>query len=519
MAITFPNIDRSDISFYTGNLLPGSLVAYLGHVPDESTYKFLNQFVPYDQTYTNGVIGDAYVYQGVVGSGSTWRLSYGPFAGQLAIIYNSSGQSIAQLGTKYSLRMRDGELLPDDPSQPTGVVVRFYNPPVTPLYFNVTSSTRTVSTITFELFNYGTAFSSCQVMIEKFVIPCFTKPTDGLRLKTVMTPEYYGGPYPLMVSVDGAPFAKLGVYIDYYPPSIQSISSVTSSGGQTMVTGSDFYKDPALLSFIFGNKTLSPLYGIQDHMYVYVLLPPGTGSVICSVRVFDKRSSNFTFTYAPPVITSASVSQDTVSNLYTMTVTGTSFGNNINVIKLNGFLDPPTGLSIIMDHKSFRFSFKSARHDTMFSVTVDNQTSNSFPVTYPPPTLLSVESVPTDGGHTVVLGNNFNVDPMSFSLLFNGVYIQATVLSDNTMAMVEIPSGTGSLPVLCKVGKVQSLGVTFTYNKPFIRSYYLDGTTLTIYGDSFGNDTTKITVNGIPNLSNLDILQPHRSMKPNIICK
>eukprot|EP01133_Synstelium_polycarpum_P007926 gene7926-9312_t len=324
-------------------------------------------------------------------------------------------------------------------------------------------------------------------------MPCYTYDYQADDVRFIQTPQYYGGPYPLMVSVDGAPYEKLGPYLDYDSPTIGVIiPPVLSSGSMVLVSGTNFYIDTNIFTFIFGNKTLPALEKSLAHTVATVEIPPGTGTVECSVRVFNKQSASYTFTYEPPTIVSLAVSPQ--SNLYIMTVSGVSFGNDINLIKLNGFFDPPIALAMVSPHISFSFSFQPARHSPMFSVTVDGLTSAPYLVAYPPPTLQSIERVPTEGGLSTVHGNNFGVDLAQFSMKINYARIPALWLANNSVALIDMPPGTGSLYVACQVQNGDPARILFSYNKPFIRSYYLDDTTLTIYGDSFGNDSSKIAI-------------------------
>lgn len=175
-----------------------------------------------------------------------------------------------------------------------------------------------------------------------------------------------------------------------------------------------------------------------------------------------------------------------------LTIIGTSFGvGDATTVTLN---NNPCVVQSVNATQIVCLSPAGSGAGLPLVVTVKSQSSNAYAWSYSPPTIISLLP-PTglsNGGYNLTLyGTDFGDASASVIAIMGGM--QTPLLFRNqTMAVLTVPSGVGSLDLRLMVNLQQSAIATFVYIPPHIDSLSpttgdtAGGTTLQISGYSFG---------------------------------
>eukprot|EP01133_Synstelium_polycarpum_P015133 gene15133-17912_t len=140
--------------------------------------------------------------------------------------------------------------------------------------------------------------------------------------------------------------------------------------------------------------------------------------------------------------------------------------------------------------------------------------SNFFQLMFPVPLLSSIISTSTRGDNNATLyGRNLIYgNQRQFSLYFKDQVINITSIVDDSQASVVIPPGIGSVDIFITIDGRVSNNVTYQYSSPTITSVeFGKNSTLTIVGDSFGDNAALISISGVPTTSFI-LLEPHKTI-------
>ncbi|EFA82267.1 EGF-like domain-containing protein [Heterostelium album PN500] len=128
---------------------------------------------------------------------------------------------------------------------------------------------------------------------------------------SIQIPAGYGGPYPLVVgvvsSLGNVTTTSTSNYVAYLTPNLNSISpsSVPTSGGIVVLTGSNLYNNESMIRVYFNGVSL-PVTFKTPHTQVAVVIPPGAGFSTTYIRFNGINTGSVPFGYTAPLITNSS---------------------------------------------------------------------------------------------------------------------------------------------------------------------------------------------------------------------
>jgi hypothetical protein len=266
------------------------------------------------------------------------------------------------------------------------------------------------------------------------------------------------------------------------PPVITSFTPQTGTVGTTVtITGTNFTGATTVYiggelatSFtVLSPTTISAVAGAGLTGHIQVHTPDG----------YTVTTDDFTFTYAPPTITSFTPASATTNG--TVTITGTNF-YRVGPLTFGGVsaknfvVNSPTSITATIG--------AGASGDVSISTPGGTATMPGFTYTLPPPVVSSASALTATKGYTVnISGNNFSTVT---AVTFGGVNAASFIINSSTSITAIVGNGaSGFIKVISPTGS-DSTGY-FTYYDPVITSFSptsgATGTTVTITGTGFFN--------------------------------
>eukprot|EP01133_Synstelium_polycarpum_P009826 gene9826-11476_t len=259
--------------------------------------------------------------------------------------------------------------------------------------------------------------------------------TRDFYIDTVFAPiaAGYGGAYPIQVTVSGFT-TNNKQWIEYYPPTIVSISATNALGGSLVINGTDFYSDQSLISVTFGGKTCTNLVLITGHFSVSCLAPSGTGTVPVVLSVAGVPSQPYNFTYVEPAITSVSPIGAYGGEI---TVTGSLLSNDTaDLTFLIGDLECTNiNITVLLETFTCTLPHGGSQLPHLARLVVNSMPDNSaFMYNFLAPVIGSIESlIPQNLASNVsIYGSNFGSDQVQISIAgiqcFTSTFVSTSIL-------------------------------------------------------------------------------------------
>eukprot|EP01132_Coremiostelium_polycephalum_P009037 gene9037-11069_t len=336
---------------------------------------------------------------------------------------------------------------------------------------------------------------------------------DTLTTLIVDIPKGYqqASTTPININIENFSFSSESAV--YNPPSVQSCDSAPTAGGTIVIKGFNFFDDASLLQITIGGTPCDNIQMLVPHYSISCRVSPGSGSMNIAVKLGLAQSSDFTFSYNKPNITSV---YQVGSTLF---VNGTDFGSNLADIKLKIPTDPINPSTSVSDQVTNQISQVSipipfGTLSGSISIIVNGLESTPFQFTLIP-VLTSISQASTFGGEVVIHGYFLN------SVRQDNSPTQVTVIIDNqpcTPITFDTPSqpwtkircnvlgGTGkNHPVNVTIDSFSSNIIMYQYNSPIISTIVQTTDSIVITGENFGNSIEKTNIV----FTNGNILQPN----------
>eukprot|EP01133_Synstelium_polycarpum_P013432 gene13432-15830_t len=381
-----------------------------------------------------------------------------------------------------------------------------------------------VATVNFKPINgIGFLYTPRTVKINGALYPATLTPNFATaQLSFPMTPGS-GAAKPSVFTFEGKSIT--GPSIGYMPPSISSIKPPTTIGGVVTLYGSNFGANVGAISVSVADQPCTSLSLPTAHATIMCSVGPGTGSNIpMTITVDGQSTSDFTFNYAPPVITSITQSGTT------LTMLGSSFGTvlldistNIPGASVTSIVTTPDPL---INQITVTIPFNTL--NAAITVSTKGQTSTAYSFQYVP-VLIAVASVPSTSGDVITVTGQFlnskrkNDSPTIITATANDLpCISPSAWADASLTYVSciVAPGTGrgrSISVTID-GKSSNILPTLNYAPPSLSAFTQNMTVATISGLNFGTNANVITVsfNGGPNQPASAIVTNHTAISVSI---
>ncbi|KAF2077574.1 hypothetical protein CYY_001115 [Polysphondylium violaceum] len=447
---------------YVKNLRVDGINAHLAVLDSPDLWTFLNNTLPIP------FAGNLWnVWLGVTYNPTSKKFFYlaGPKAGtQAALQYTSiaGDQTTWTADTRFVVNLYTGVLQGVLPTAASGTFAEYggEDPAFT------TNKTHGIDTsggsIGIQIDNYGTVFSVLSVLFRSASVS-FVRDFINSELD-VNIPIGYDGPYQISVTVDGKPTAPNTQFIDYNPPVISSIPSISTRGGDVTITGTSFFNDITKNTLTFGSTPCLAPTLVTAHKVLKCTMPVGTGVRSTTVKVGGKTSAPFTFSYIKPSVTTVSSVSPAGG---TVTIDGDNFGADATKITVSVGSFACTGVVLTTAHTQFTCSVPQGQASHAVTVTVDTLVSNNnILLIYNSPTISSAVQI-SDG--IEITGTNFGTDLYQLKLFIGASEI--TSYCKSTMIKVTCTA----LPATISSGAITTTGayVNPSYNfllTPFVVS-------------------------------------------------
>eukprot|EP01133_Synstelium_polycarpum_P000407 gene407-481_t len=303
-----------------------------------------------------------------------------------------------------------------------------------------------------------------------------------------------GSRLSMTVTVDGLVSNN---YVARLPVLVSLVQPLPSTqGGIVTFSGSNFGSD---LSIIINGVAIIPV-SISPSQII-VQFPAQSGQAQCLFQSPGMAPLTINVQYSAPNIYSAELGDSTI------TLKGQSFGSDVSKITIQGIVS--SSISILVPHSQVVFTFQPSEVNApnIITITVDGSVSNQLNIPSPVVTLVTPASLPTNGGKITLEGTSmFHANALA--MVFNGITLIPVINPKTGGLIFDIPAGTGQVQYYIQSFSRSSIG-TFTYNEPSITLATIEDSQVTVSGESFGNNLNKISINGIPSVSNLVIIEPH----------
>ena len=315
--------------------------------------------------------------------------------------------------------------------------------------------------------------------------------TSGTHTQLVVnSPVGEGVNQPVVVNSGGQ--ISNSAQFSYLPPAITGItpaSGPTAGGSLITLTGSNFGTGPVVL---FNGASISP--NTSSHSQLIFALPAGEGANL-PVRVSSggQVSPATNFSYGAPVLTGISAASFPTAGSTPLTLTGSNFGLNPQVRVGTQAAPLVAGAS---SHSQIVCTLPVGEGTgNAVAVTVAGVESNTLPLDYDPPEILTISpAAGTTGGGTLITltGRNFG---SGGSVTIGGqlVFFTAGTSYSHTRIVAATPAGQGAgRPVVVETLGRSSNAVNFDYDAPQITHITCNsaptagGTILTLTGSNFG---------------------------------
>ncbi|PRP87586.1 hypothetical protein PROFUN_04613 [Planoprotostelium fungivorum] len=239
-------------------------------------------------------------------------------------------------------------------------------------------------------------------------------------------------------------------------------STITTQGGYIQLTGKYVYAPYDRINVILGGVTVSDFYAANDGTSLGIQIPPGTGSKLLVVSIYNATVYSNFIRYNPPTITGLVLNNlntdggriyingndfGILAGDVTISVGGTPCGNvTMETVHHVMSVDVPPGVGV----------------DLALTLNVSGQ-AIVFPFSYPAPTITSVGTVGTSGGELLVFGDNLGRNNLVVET--DGAYL---VRNNRTVAYLNVLAGTGVQHSLNITVGGQAISFTFSYARPTI---------------------------------------------------
>lgn len=375
-----------------------------------------------------------------------------------------------------------------------------YNPPTVT---SVTTPDTVGGVVTIIGTNFGTNPSLISVTLQSTLYSGITVVNSHTSISFIVSPGV-GTNLAIIVKVNNQNSAAKT--LNYNPPAVTSISSVSTDGGTAIIVGKNFGPTGTALSVSVNSVTYTGITAI-NHTTCSVNVGSGVGSNYpVSVTVAGQTSLSLNlFAYRPPVMTSSSVILPTMGPS-TVIITGQNFGtvNGLVNVSLNGV---NCGGVLIYNSTYLTCSVSNGAGGINLpaSITVGNQmTTNPSFFSFQPPLISSVTPVGTNGGIINITGSNFGNNVQLVTVTVGAVTCSpVSLVISHTLLQCNLPGGTGSAALTVTVNGQSNSVYTYTYSPPsvtFTSQPSTIGDTLTITGLNFGSTLADISVTRCTNV-------------------
>ncbi|PRP73158.1 outer membrane autotransporter barrel domain-containing protein [Planoprotostelium fungivorum] len=275
-----------------------------------------------------------------------------------------------------------------------------YLPP-TPL--NVTMAPTSGGLVTVSGVNFGTISSSTSITINGQ--PCLSPVTSSnfTTLNCMAQPDA-GSMLALSVTVDG--LTGSANIFNYLPPSVYSVTSVSTAGGSVVVDGRNFGTKASAISVTINGQNFPVVLSVNHTRFSFTA-PNGTLSTTFYLSV-QGQSITSSFSYLPPNITLVSSPRTSGS---VITISGFNFGSVANLISVtfpsaSGDVTV-SNVNIITPHTMISCTAPSGTGRRPLRAIVNTLSSSVYNFAYQLPTVITVSPLNSTGGNLVITGDNF----------------------------------------------------------------------------------------------------------------
>jgi hypothetical protein len=280
-------------------------------------------------------------------------------------------------------------------------------------------------------------------------------------------------------------------HFSYDAPAVTSASSVPTSGGVSVIEGSNFGSAPSVTI----DGTPCSVVAASD-VHIECTVPAGVGAIHALVVVAGNQPSQpFNFAYEKPVLTDmvpANVLVPTPGN-FPLTIRGTSLGLTGGTVSVGA----ASATIVHQAHDHIDIIVPAGQGSGVdVIVTVAGQPSNVLKLNYAPPVVAAVTDVPTSGGEITINGSNFSP---SATVIADDIACVMTLQQYNVLKC-QAPAGVGQRALRVNVGG-QIATAVMHYLPPVLshvsgKSTTAGGGTLTLQGSNFGATGATVTVAG-----------------------
>lgn len=341
-----------------------------------------------------------------------------------------------------------------------------YDPPailsVTPSSFSAPGEQLVVSGI-----NFGVLTSDASISIDSAACTVVSLDHEELTCETTAYPT--SSSPAMVVTYDGqvSPSFMLGVG----GPSITSIepeSGISTAGGVELTLHGQSFGDGTLVTQVLvGGLDCTNLTISQTQVTCY--MPAGLDTVDVSITVGDSTSFSPTlFTYARPVITSLTASEDiTTEGGVEITLAGSSLGAD-GTIKVDG----TTVTTTAVGHTEMKFTLGVGTGTKSVTVIAGSQTSAGYDLSYANPVLGEVENdgtASTDGTEEIgIYGSYFGTSTSAVTVTIDGISCAVTTVAEVELKCIPAAASGANLDVIISVSGLDSNTLTWSFAPPVI---------------------------------------------------
>eukprot|EP01105_Mastigella_eilhardi_P010556 TRINITY_DN2467_c2_g1_i10.p1 TRINITY_DN2467_c2_g1~~TRINITY_DN2467_c2_g1_i10.p1 ORF type:complete len:1995 (+),score=390.57 TRINITY_DN2467_c2_g1_i10:793-5985(+) len=286
---------------------------------------------------------------------------------------------------------------------------------------------------------------------------------------------------------------------NYLPPSIEKVTTASTSGGSITITGQNFGPASAGTPIVkLGSSTCTGVTFLVDHFLLQCLAPAGAGRQIVTVTVGGQQSNSWPFYYNTPSISSATMTS-TAGGL--INITGENFGASAGDIVVYVHDIECTSVVLLTPHTKISCIAPpgtGVKQEVRVYVSGQYTTNNVF--SYEAPNIFNSTSGSTLGGDITISGQNFGQagDTSIQVNVDNKACSSAVVVKDYTSVRCSSPAGTGASKLVeVVVGGQRYITFAFSYYAPVchnITNVDFSGGLAVISGANFGSDTSKVIV-------------------------
>ncbi|KAH3759085.1 zymogen granule membrane glycoprotein [Pelomyxa schiedti] len=279
-----------------------------------------------------------------------------------------------------------------------------------------------------------------------------------------LAPEGFGSSSVMTVAVNG--LVSDNTAFPYAVPTISSITSTPTTGGFTLITGTNFAASISAVSVQIGGRPCTNLHYTEEHTQLNCSVSEGVGQQLTVSLSVGDQSCGFSsgFTYEAPALVSAS-SAKTEGGL--VTLLGKNFGplGTTATVTVAG-VKYETGL-VSVAHTQISFTINPGTGSSKVTqVTVANQDSVAMMIySYSSPIVYYATATDFAGGFTRIEGDNFGTDTSKIAVTVGGKQCTGlTLVADHVALNCSIVAGTGkNLSVVVEVDGLMGSAPVFSY--------------------------------------------------------